>query len=404
MELNQHYVVDPQTDKIVGPRMSPRKVKFGSAPKGCPECRMPLRDIDRYNRIVKEALLDEATRRFVAQANTRCAELVEEIRLRETKIEDERKEFILEWSKSLGESRNADRVKDSLRDYQAEGTRLLSRINKFIKAVGKTEQPFGRVNSIFASAVARQQDVAADAFEFDESIIQTGFQFRGESFSLRLNWAILWDSDTIYGNDTIDSRIRSGLRNTVATRVKGLIDKCLSLINSSRDAKLPQQEAEGHIFFALFSMLSLSSFRAQGKSLDAAVETSTRVQAKKSLEECEILCSRFPGTMAYLKDDVEKAKRLVNGGTFYSFVTTEEKREVYRAMAEQFSGTGHWYYCRNNHPVSCLVVYGLQNAWILTSLDNCSSRWRNVECRWRKRDVRNVASELEALIMCLSKG
>jgi len=101
---------------------------------------------------------------------------------------------------------------------------------QFTKSVAKTEQPFGRVNSIFASAVARQRDITANAFELDESVIQTGFQFRGECFSLRLGWAILWDFDTIYSNNTIDSRIRSALRSAVATRIKGLMGRCLSLI------------------------------------------------------------------------------------------------------------------------------------------------------------------------------
>ena len=351
MELNQHYVTDSRTGKIVRPKLSQRVVTSRSAPKGCPECRMPLRNIDRYNRIVKKALLDEATRRFVAQANSRCAELVEEIQKRETKIEGERREFMLEWSQAVGESRDLDQVESSLKAYQEEGIRLQTHISKFTKSVAKTEQPFGRVNSIFASAVARQRDITTNAFELDESVIQTGFQFRGKCFSLRLSWAILWDFDTIYSNNTIDSRIRSALRDAVETRIRGLIDRCLSLINSSRNAKFPQQEAEAQIYHALFSMLSLSNSRAQGQSVDVDTETSTRLRARKSLEECETLCSRYPGTLAYLKDDIEKAKRLVNGGTFYSFVTTEEKREVYRAMARQFLGTGHWYYCRNNHPV-----------------------------------------------------
>jgi hypothetical protein len=207
------------------------------------------------------------------------------------------------------------------------------------------------VNSIFASAVARQRDIKQNAFELNESVIQTGFQFRSECFSLRLGWAILWDFDTIYSNNTIDSRIRSALSDAVATRIKGLMDKCLSLITSSQNAKFSQQEAEARLYHALFSMLWLSNSRAQGRSVDVAIETSMRLRARENLEECEALCSRYPGTLAYLKGDAEKAKRLVNGGTFYSFVTTEEKREVYRAMARQFSGTGHWYYCRNNHPV-----------------------------------------------------
>ena len=155
--------------------------------------------------------------------------------------------------------------------------------------MAKTEQPFGRVNSIFASAVARQRDITTNAFELDESVIQTGFQFRGECFSLRLGWAILWDFDTIYSNNTIDSRIRSALRDAVETRIRGLIDRCLSLINSSRNAKFPQQEVEARIHHALFSILSLSNSRAQGQSIDEATETSTRLRARESLKECETL-------------------------------------------------------------------------------------------------------------------
>ncbi|KAH8594174.1 hypothetical protein B0O99DRAFT_652786 [Bisporella sp. PMI_857] len=340
MELTKHYVTDSQTSNIVRPKLLQRVVNSGSAPKGCPECRRPLRDVDRYNRIVKKALLDEATRRFVTQANSRCAELIEEIRNREMKVEDERTQFMLEWSQAIGELRDSDQVKNSLKAYQTEGTQLQKRVNKFTKSVEKTEQPFGRVNDIFACAVARQRDVTANAFELDESVIQTGFQFRGKCLSLRLDWVTLWDFDTIYNNDTIDSRIRSALRNAVATRIQGLIGKCLSLIESSRNGKFPLQEAEARIYQALFSMLSLSNSRAQGKSVDSATEMSTRLRASEGLQECESLCARYPGTLAYLKDDIEKARRVVN----------EEKQEVYRAMARQFSGTGHWYYCRNNHP------------------------------------------------------
>ena len=53
MELTQHYVTDFRTGKIVGLKLSQWVVKSGSAPKGCPVCRKPLRDIYRYNRIIK---------------------------------------------------------------------------------------------------------------------------------------------------------------------------------------------------------------------------------------------------------------------------------------------------------------------------------------------------------------
>src|SRR5438034_6559213 len=110
---------------------------------------------------------------------------------------------MLEWSQAVGESRDLGQVESSLEEYQAKGTSLQRRIKNFTKSVAKTEQPFGRVNNLFVSAVARQRDITLNAFEVDESVIQTGFQLRGECFRLRLSWAILWDFDTIYGNNTI---------------------------------------------------------------------------------------------------------------------------------------------------------------------------------------------------------
>lgn len=298
MELTQHYVTDSQTGKIVGPRSSQRVVNSGSAPKGCPVCRKLLRDIDRYNRIIKKAFLDEATRRFLAQASSEYAGLVERIQNREMKIEGGRSEFVLQWSQGVGELKDLDQVKRSLEAYQAEGTRLQKDIKRFTKSVEKTEQPFERVNNLLAAAVARQRDITTNTLEFDESVIQTGFQFRGQCLSLRLGWAILWDFDKMYSNDSVDSRIRSALHDKVASQIRGLLDKCLSLIHSSRNAKFPQQEAEAWIYRALFSMLLRSNSRAQGQSINKATETSTRQVAGESLEEFERLFSRYPGSLA----------------------------------------------------------------------------------------------------------
>ena len=35
---------------------------------------------------------------------------------------------------------------------------------------------------------------------------------------------------------------------------------------------------------------------------------------------------------------------------FYAAVANGEKRQIYAAMAREFTGTGHWYTCANDHP------------------------------------------------------
>ena len=351
MELSQYYDTDVQTGEIVSPKAFPRRMASETTPKGCPECRKSLRDINRYNRIVKRALLDEATRRFVAHANSTFAGLVKEIEMREALMEDEQSAFLQDWTHAVGEAKTARQMIESIEAYQIKGIRLLQAINQFTKSVTREEQPFGKVNNLIKAAVAKQQDSKPEAFGFDESVIETGFQFRAKCLTLRLNWDIVLDLHGIYSNSSIDSRIRSVLRDAVAARVKGLPNTCQSLTTACQNAKFPQQEAEARIYYALFSMLALRNSMARGEEISPDTSDSTHERALSSLAQVEDLISQYPGSLAYLKNDTEKATRFVMGGTFYSVVTSEERREVYRAMAEQFSGTGHWYYCENNHPV-----------------------------------------------------
>lgn len=356
MELDQHYDTNSETGEIVSPKVSPRIQASETKTKGCPECRVPLRDINRYNRIIKRALLDETTRRFVAFASTKFAGLLDDIQDKEMHFENEKHEFMVEWTKTNGEAKSAPQVSNSVTAYQAEVIRLLQAIDKFTKSVTKEEQPFGRVNNFIKAAVARGQNAKKpEAFEFDESLIQTGFQYRAKCLTLRLNWALICNLHEIYSNPSIDSRVCSALRDAVASRVKGLPKFCQTLISASRNAKFLQQEAEARIYFALFTTFVLRNSNARGESTPEAT-MSTHQQAKDHLKEVKKLILHHPGTLAYLKDDAEKAEKLINGDAHYSFVTSEEKQEVYRAMAAQFSGTGHWYYCENNHPVRVWIA------------------------------------------------
>lgn len=139
------------------------------------------------------------------------------------------------------------------------------------------------------------------------------------------------------------------------------------------------------VHYALLSMLHLNNSEAREQRLSMDATTELRQRVSVVLEECEDPCFGSPGTLGFLKDYIEKAKLLLNSGTFYSFVTTKEKQQAYESTASQFSGTGHWYYCRSNHPVK--LLYSSLNfnhgniAITLTNHYNQNLQWENVECR-----------------------
>lgn len=62
------------------------------------------------------------------------------------------------------------------------------------------------------------------------------------------------------------------------------------------------------------------------------------------------LCGKHGDKVKSLVSEVEDVKRGLNGGTFMQTVSSEERREVLKAMAREFLGTGHWYTCFNGHP------------------------------------------------------
>ncbi|KAI2897929.1 hypothetical protein CBS63078_7774 [Aspergillus niger] len=347
--MSEHYEVEPSTGRILGPKLNHRLFDSGR-PKGCPQCRAPLRDIDRYNRIIKQAFLDEATKKFATHASIKFGHLVEEVEGYEKDIIGEKSKFVSDWYQETVETRSADDVRRSVDVYRGRGNRLLNKIKEFTKSVAKSEQPFGRVSEMLASVAARKAGTSATPFQYNESDIQTGFQSRGHVLALRLTWVLFWNYDSIYSNKRIDPRIKVTLAQVVAKQIGGLLSQCEALTKYCQEAKFLQQEVETRTYHVLFSVLSLSNGEARGNPVSGTTEAKIREKALKELEACDAICLRHSKILWSLHEDIDKARRLVNGGTFYSCVTSEERRQVYQAMAAQFNGTGHWYYCENNHP------------------------------------------------------
>ncbi|GLA69291.1 hypothetical protein AtubIFM55763_009243 [Aspergillus tubingensis] len=349
MGMSEHYEVESSTGRLLGPKLTHRLLESGR-PKGCPQCRAPLRDIDRYNRIIKQAFLDEATKKFATHASFKFSHLLEEVEVCEEFIEREKSGFVSEWLQESVGTRSANEVKRSVEAYRGRGNRLLGKIKEFTKSVAKSEQPFGRVSEILASATARKASIPSTPFQYSESYIQTGFQSRGHVLALRLTWVLFWNFDTIYSNKRIDPRIKMILAQVVTNQISGLLSRCEALARDCQKAKFLQQEVESRTYYALFSVLFLSNHEARGSPVEGSTEKQIREKALKELKDCDVICLRHSNILWSLREDIEKARRLVKGGTFYSCVTSEERRQVYQAMAAQFNGTGHWYYCENGHP------------------------------------------------------
>lgn len=68
MELAKYYTISDADKTIIA--LKSNSVPFSTSDlKNCPMCRKPLRNINRYGRIVQRAWIDEATKKFIVWAN-----------------------------------------------------------------------------------------------------------------------------------------------------------------------------------------------------------------------------------------------------------------------------------------------------------------------------------------------
>ncbi|KAF8533486.1 hypothetical protein BDD12DRAFT_946339 [Trichophaea hybrida] len=336
MDLKNAYVIDEE-GKILEPKSFSR-----SDMKGCPNCRAPLRNIHRYNRVVKGALLDEATKRFMAYAGTLQSKVLEEVEEKEHKLEDLINELILMITPPTPNSALFS-IKARIQGYKQKGTEACQHIIDFLNAVHQAEQPYGKVHSMVIDARRRRN--AVTKFELDNTVIQHGFQLRGRSLLLRMMWAVLWNFKRLSTHIPLEEYVREW-KKLVIPGLKSAKDRCIQLVTDSENAGYHKQEIEAMVWHAQFSALEL----CHSPNPDANLEKANIIAIEmNNLDRClEIIDAH--SSAEYLREDVQKARVLLGGGTFYSFVSSEEKATVYRAMAREFGGTGHWYYCQNGHP------------------------------------------------------
>jgi len=353
MDLGKHYDMDSAGRPVA--------VRSGSVPFGtdevkvCPQCRGSLRSISRYGRIVRRALLDEATKKFISWSNSKFAGLAEKLLDEQTNLEKAAPPTAMTALLRCGEPLKlpASRAQQIARVSKWVGnnryaaiSKLWSSICSYAALVKREEQPFQRVTDYVQFARRKQQ--ATGEFTFDDSVIQMRGYLLASALLLKCDIVILFDFADLY-------REAMKVRTDVSIDSSRQLADCESLIALAKKAGYTRQVVEGHLYYAQFAMLARTigaASRPAGSSdgsdqassdLDAIKENGlSHVEQARKIVEGHTSLRQFAAEI----DDVERA---LLDGPFYRPVTDEEMRSVYRAMSTEFSGTGHWYTCQNGH-------------------------------------------------------
>ena len=220
-------------------------------------------------------------------------------------------------------------------------------IQRFLSKVREDEQPFSRV---FKMSQAPQSGGQQPAFSFDSSVLQTRHRLLTESLLLRCDYALISDFLSIYQKSSHRKKAFPWLGRPVRLDLAVNRRDCLALSQDSIQKQQPMIQVEARIQFAKFVALERMMPRDGDKIEEMLVE------GRNQLNMARDVTRGYPST-AGLIDEIDGAEKMIRESTFYTSVTSAEKQAIYAAMAQDFRGTGHWYYCVNMHLVSLLTQY-----------------------------------------------
>ena len=345
MDMGKYYVLDE--------RGKPSRISTSSEPfsvndiKKCASCRGSLRDIARYGRLIRRAILDESTKKLILYLNREYVPLAEELPQRIQQLHDTKNEPRQIWPEKISIKGERKKMVGRMQNIVSLGKNarwkqildLRQRVSTYQKQVSPEEQPYVKVRQMAKNARCRQNNSDASTdFDFRSEVLQTKGSLQGIALSLRLDIALLADFLELRRNNPQAGKMEVDIDLSVMRA------ECEELIRNASEARRLFLQAEGYIFLA-----QLHAFeRAYCEPQQMAEQH--LAQGTEAISQAKAICSAHPAQTTGLASDIEDAEKMLRGTTFYTTVTNEERMAVIAAMAREFSGTGHWYYCRNGHP------------------------------------------------------
>ncbi|KAI3325376.1 hypothetical protein HD806DRAFT_446443 [Xylariaceae sp. AK1471] len=320
--------------------------------KSCPTCRGSLRNLSRYGRLVRQALLDESTKKFIAWSHNQVVKFETRLLDEQERLDDPKigKEILATIGRQGQLHIIGQRIRQLLAIDEWVGygryssvLKLYLEIAGFVHHVAIEEQPYQRVHDLVQHA--RRRGTGTGQFSLNASKIQNSGLLLAGSLLLRCDLLIL--------TDFVNLRCRANEHlTTIIIDLEAALSDCKELVRLAKKKKYVRHEAEGHIYFVQFVALARQLYREkqtrtseESNDMDQLME-----QGYGHMQKASVLLALYKGSTSHLVKEFEAAKLMLNDSVFYAPISVEEKRAVWLAMSRELLGTGHWYTCQNGHP------------------------------------------------------
>lgn len=324
---------DVVEDKIVGLKTNATAPFSVDEIKVCAECRGSLRTINRYSRLVRRAMIDEATKRFIVWANKQyvpLAQELEDLKGVELKTNEVSRLAVRRVDLTGSANRQFSRVNKDMRKEFRKLMQLREKIVLYSTKTSEEEQPFMKIWQLVANVRRRG----------GEATMEEGANMLQTRASL-LAGLLLVNCDLVYITKIMNLRQKGPpsrfgdprLAQVDFTANRKVCHELAARANSSQEVL---QEAEAYLYFARYAALERQAADESEKGKELLKEAEAALATVKELRESH------PTETQPVAAELEGMERMLRDGVFFEPVSNEEMRMVVKAMATEFRGTGHW--------------------------------------------------------------
>jgi hypothetical protein len=346
----------------------------------CPNCRTPIRQYvtQRYNRLINKAVIDETTKRFIVSGQQELQNFEEQLRALDKDMEQSRQSMIPPITVPTGPPDARDRgianvnyvLSELIKVRYNKARHLEQSIRSFQKRTDTQHQPANKLRQATLYAINKHR--ALDSVLADLSLDSSAATARyggdqrikhgGQLIYIKTQCLVLEDKfevvDVVKAKFPIDVLPSNPLSSTLVAEAGKFLNDCLQVIDGCKREKLPRLAVESTLYYSRIARALGSSGLINDN--DRKTMEEHREMAKQLLEKAAKLCEQPFQDSKALAEAVDHSLKLL-GKEFYSEVTKEELESIKAAMVSGRGGiathSGHWYKCRNGHPVSSVLLF-----------------------------------------------
>lgn len=337
-----------------------QSIQFGNMTfdvKRCPECKEHISGIQRYNRVLKRAVLDVMLRTLIVQAQVSYSAVSSVVDKFELHLESSRTSVLNQLQRGgLSRQRqpisahNAKVISERMHEFD----QVRSPLQQYTKDVAEGNQPHVRVYgmSIAARDRAKTGSSASDIVLCPLDIPSPDIKHRLLGDILRLRLDAMQYTDMLQLVDHL-SRL-DGCESDATPLYKDIVKKCdVFCANAEiRRSESEQRQYHGLTVEILLLQVQFISLLLRGcQSVAPSRTVSLRSAGLQALSRCKKYFERYASCRKYESAAERAGEMLQSLAHFYQAVSVEERRAIVQAMNADFHGTGHWYRCGNGHPV-----------------------------------------------------